>query len=321
MKRRIGRAGLALLLLLLLAGCAAGSGMDGETAAQGIGSAAAPGEAPQADAAEQSTADSNVSLAPQADAEEMLSGRKVIQNADFSLETLEYEETVDAIQALVSASGGYVERSSTEGSGVLDGGSGWRCASFTVRVPAAGLTEFSEALGECGSVTNSSFYTNEVTDYYYDTEAHLKSLQLQEERLLEILSKATQLEEVITLETSLADVRYQIESLQGTLRRLDSQVELSTVNIFVQEVSEYSPGQSRPRSLGQRIAAEFSESMQSLRRAGENFLVFFLGNIVSIAVWAAVLVCVVVLVRRRLKKRAAKGPGKPSGDTPEKPEK
>ena len=29
-------------------------------------------------------------------------------------------------------------------------------------------------------MTSSYYYTEEVTDYYYDTEAHLRSLELQE---------------------------------------------------------------------------------------------------------------------------------------------
>ena len=113
---------------------------------------------------------------------------------------------------------------------------------------------------------------------------------------------------VIELENSLANVRYQIESLQGTLRRLDSQVALSTVNISVQEVYEYSPEQGVPKGLGERIANEFSRSMASMRRTAENIIVFVAGNIVGLVLLAAVVAGVIVLIRRRRRKKRAQQP-------------
>lgn len=228
--------------------------------------------------------------------------RKIIRNADFSMETLNYDETIQGIQALAEKSGGYVESSQTTGPGAADDYYRARWASFTLRIPAQGLDAFADSLAQYGSVTDSRFYTDEVTDYYYDTEAHLKSLRLQEERLLEILSKADTLSDVVALENSLADVRYQIESLQGSLRRLDSLISLSTVTISVQEVYEYSPDQGRAKGLGQRISAEFGRSTAAIRRAAEDFIVFFLGNILTVALALLLLTAAVLLLRRRRRK-------------------
>ena len=98
------------------------------------------------------------------------------------------------------------------------------------------------------------------------------------------------------------------ESLQGTLRRLDSQVALSTVNISVQEADEYSPEQGVPKGLGERIANEFSRSMASMRRTAENIIVFVVGNIVGLVLLAAVVAGVIVLIRRRRRKKRAQQP-------------
>lgn len=233
--------------------------------------------------------------------------RKIIRNADFSLETLDYDKTVQGIEALATQSGGYVESSQTTGAGAADDYYRARWASFTLRIPAEGLDSFAEQLAQQGSVTNSNFYTEEVTDYYYDAQAHLKSLQLQEERLLEILSKADTLSDVVTLENSLADVRYQIESIQGSLRRLDSLISLSTVTISVQEVYEYSPDQGRAKGLGERISAEFGRSIAAIRRTAEDLIVFALGNILSILLILLLLAAALLLFRRlRRRKRLAK---------------
>lgn len=335
MKKRHGALLLALALFCgLLAGCAAKSAsMDMmDSGADNNFSPQEPAGGAQTEMSENSMDfDASPDMPPgesntlelsasRADAGEL--ERKIIRNADFSMETLHYDETVREIEALAEQAGGYVENSQTTGAGALDDYYRARWASFTIRVPADGLNDFADALAQHGSITSSNFYTEEVTEYYYDVEAHLKSLQLQEERLLEILSKADLLTDVITLESSLADVRYQIESLQGSLRRLDSLIAMSTVTISVQEVYEYTPEQGRPKGLGERISAEFGRSIAAIRNAGESALVFVLGNILVIAFWAAVIVLAVVVVRRRLRRRkklpSPEGQAESSDEKPQK---
>ena len=53
---------------------------------------------------------------------------------------------------------------------------------------------------------------DDITDSYYDAQAHLKSLQLQEERLLAILEKADKLEDIIA---SVEDGYYLIDTTNG----------------------------------------------------------------------------------------------------------
>ena len=305
-----------LFTLMLLSGCAAqsqgastDSSMSSDASSETGSSMEIAPSVPSENDVGMDTVTEAPESAPAPDAEE-IQERKIIQNADFSLETLDYEQTLESIQTLVENCGGYVESSQTTGNGATEDYYRARWASFTVRIPAEGLQDFAGALEECGSVTNSNYYTNEVTDYYYDTEAHLNSLQLQEERLLEILSKAEQLSEVIELENTLANVRYQIESLQGTLRRLDSQVAMSTVNIAVQEVYEYSPDQGIPKSLGERIASEFAASLVSMRRTAENLIVFLVGNSIAIVSFVVILAVVIIVIRRSRRKKQSAPPSR-----------
>ena len=76
------------------------------------------------------------------------------------------------------------------------------------------------AAGEIGNVTSSGKSAQNVTSQYTDYEARLKSLYLQEERLLEMLGKATDLDSLITLEARLSEVRYEIERIERDLRHL-----------------------------------------------------------------------------------------------------
>ena len=59
---------------------------------------------------------------------------------------------------------------------------------------------------------------------YTDYEARLSSLNTQEERLLDMLSKSEDVETLIALEQRLSDVRYEIESIERSLRNYDMQI-------------------------------------------------------------------------------------------------
>ena len=236
------------------------------------------------------------------------SERKLIKNGNFTVETLEYEKTVNAIEELIASVGGYVQSSNVSGTGAIASGyNQMRRATYTVRLPANDFESFEDGLAACGgSILSRNVYVDEVTDYYYDTAAHLKSLQVQEEQLTELMKKAEKLEVIIQLQSELANVRYQIESLQGTLRRLDSQVAYSTVTIYVNEVYESTVIQAPPKTLGQRISYTFNETWDDIVDTAEDFVVFVAGNILLLVFWGAVIAAVAIFTVRKIKRRKAR---------------
>lgn len=233
--------------------------------------------------------------------------RKLIKNANFTMETLEYDETIKGINELVIQSGGYIQNSSVSGSGAnYKEGYSSRSANFTLRIPADRLGEFTTALAACGSITKSNEYVDEVTDTYYDVSARLETLRVQEDRLVAILEKATELKDVITLESALSDVRYQIERYQGQLRRLDDQIAMSTVTIYVSEVYNYTPTYTTPKTLGERLSQSFSRGVEDLVDGFESFLVWLVRNIFNLVIWAVIIVLVILVLRRRIRRNKAK---------------
>jgi hypothetical protein len=177
-------------------------------------------------------------------------------------------------------------------------------------LPASGIIvesdfeSFEDGLASCGgAILSRNVFVDEVTDYYYDTEARLKSLQTQEDQLMKLLEKADKLEVIIQLQNELSNVRYQIESMQGTLRRLDSQVAYSTVTINVREVYESTAIQAPPKTLGQRIAYTFSNTWDNIVDGVEDFVVFVAGNILLLVFWGAIIAVVITIVVRRIRRR------------------
>ena len=237
--------------------------------------------------------------------------RKLIRTASLEMETTEFNESLEAIEANIIDADGYIQNSNVYGSGYPDvyySYGGRQSANLSIRIPANSLEGFLNSVSSCAAVIRSSINTDEVSEYYYDTEARLVSLKIQEQTLLDILKKADTLTDVITLQNALLEIRYQIESAEGTLRRLDNQVAYSTVNITLTEVKRITDT-SDPIKLGDRISFAFSQSVTRFKDGFENFLVYLAGSGITIFIWLIVLAVIAIIVKvsvsRSTKKAAA----------------
>ena len=56
---------------------------------------------------------------------------------------------------------------------------------------------------------------DDVTLQYVDLESHKKMLEEEQKRLLELMEKAETMEDIITIESRLTEVRYQLESMEA----------------------------------------------------------------------------------------------------------
>lgn len=294
MKKRLAAAAMALAALLVFCGC----GAPGRTYNETSSSNTMPSDMgfdQMQDISSEDMAPQGVGMAEvKADTR-----RKLIKNYSADIQTLEFEAALAEIERMTAESGGYIESSSQSGSGAVDYGRVYpRSASYTLRIPVGKAEDVMAALEQVGAVTNISRSSDDVTDYYYDTEAHLRSLRTQETRLLELLEKADSVDTMMTIESSLSDVRYQIESLDGTMRRLDDQIEYSTVELYIDEVFSPDEIERSPVTLGERIAGRFKASLKNIRNGAEDLIVFLIGDSLLIIFWAAVIAGLVIIYKK-----------------------
>lgn len=228
--------------------------------------------------------------------------RKIIYTSSFEIQTTAFDETVSALDGLCETYGAYYERSETYGYAER----GNRNGSFTIRVPSDKYQTFRHATGELGTVVRSSENNEDVSEKYYDTEARLASAKLREERLLDILSKAESLDNVLLLESELANVRYEIESLSGSLRKYDSLIEYSTIYVDIAEVSRPVTVQTLPKSFGERLAQAATGGFRNFADGFQDALVDLTYSLPTLIVFIVFVVVVVVVVRSRIKKHKKK---------------
>lgn len=235
------------------------------------------------------------------------SPEKLIYSASATVETTEFDGTIEKLSALVEQYGGFVESSSVNGSNYYTQSRGYsstRYASYVIRVPSEKFSALMGSLSTLGNVPYSHTYTENITAQYYDTDARLTAYQTQEARLLEMMEAAKTVEDLIAIEEKLTELRYQIESLQSTLKNWDRQVAYSTLDLEVQEVVEYTP-ESR-MSYGQELALALCSG---LKRTGEFFkdlLLAIVGALPALVILAVVLAILIPVWKKRRKARKAR---------------
>ena len=228
-------------------------------------------------------------------------GRKIIRDGRVEMETLEFETTVNGLYQLVSDRGGFVESQSVRGGRYNY--SSLRSASIVIRIPAEAFDEVMNALDALGTVVQSDSNGTDITDQYADTESRVRNLKIQETRILELIAKAEKLEEIVTLEARLSDLRYQIESYENSLRNYDRLLTFSRISLEIGEVQRVTEVKPVPKTLGERVSQAFDYAWTGLVEWSQDFLVWLVESMFVLMFLAIVLLIVVLIVRGSRRKR------------------
>ena len=284
------------LLLSLLAGCG-GSAKSSDAAAAAPQMMDMSAEGVEEEAAEDYGYAGSAAEAPAAAHQE--EGAKIIYTADMELETTDFDGAVEALARLTEECGGYYESSRQS-----NGGS-YRSASYTVRVPAEQYRPFLTQAGALCHLLELYEYTEDVSEVYYDTAGRLETQQTKLARLQELLRRAESMEDIIALESAIAETEEQIDRLSGELRHYDAQVDYSTVNIYLEEVYRLSNVEEPAQGFGSRLAAALKSGLNGFVSGMESLAIALAYGWLWLALLAAAAVIVVLLVRRARKRRAA----------------
>ena len=246
-------------------------------------------------------------------------GRKLIRTANLSVETLEFDSLLSYVENRTNEYGGYIENLNVYNSGSNDyydysesryNSQDRRYANLTIRVPKDKLDSFLGEVAEKSNITSRSESEEDVTLSYIDLESHKKVLLAEQERLLTFLEQAETIEDMITIESRLSDIRYEIESMESSLRTYDNQIEYSTVYLNISEVVVLTPVETQEKTVWERISEGFVHSLQSI---GEGFNEFFVGFVIFlpyILLFAVVVLIILGVVfasiKRGEKKRKSK---------------
>ncbi len=224
-----------------------------------------------------------------------LQERKLIKTVDMNVETKEFDAAMAAVEEKVAELGGYIENMETYNGSSYSGYRSSRNANLTVRIPRQHLETFLDTVAGISNVVRRSESVEDVTLTYVDLESHKKVLQAEQETLIELMKKAEAIEDIITIESRLSEVRYQIESMESQLRTFDNKVNYSTIYLYVDEVKELTPVEEE--TALERIGNGFVDSLEEIRDGLTEFAIWFVVNIPYFILWILVLILVIVVCR------------------------
>ncbi|NLP33938.1 MAG: DUF4349 domain-containing protein [Clostridiales bacterium] len=241
---------------------------------------------------------------------------KIIKRVSMVVETQNFDDLLITINDKIEVLGGYVESSSINGRRYyyLEES---RQARIVARIPKDRLDEFTGTVEEAANVVNSELNTENVTLQYVDMESRKKALQIEQDRLFALLEKEDTLEDIITLERRLSDIRYELQNYESQLRTLDNKVEYSTVTMTIHEVERITPRVEEKKTVWKRIQNGFSDTIYHISEGAKDFIVWFVVNLPYLIIWGGIITVVLLIVRRTYRKKKANIIPK---DTPEEKE-
>ncbi|MDX9872778.1 MAG: DUF4349 domain-containing protein [Clostridia bacterium] len=211
--------------------------------------------------------------------------RKIIKNADVSLEVDDFTAAVETLKQKITAAGGYIANENVNTNRRNDAKSGY----MQVRLPAVQFENFMTGMDTLGTVRNRNIYTQDVTEEYVDVQSRLKAMRVKEERLLDILTKSGQLSDILAVENELANTRANLESLEGRLRYLSNRVDYSSISINIEEVAVSTQQISNP-GIGDVLRKTREAFIQTI-----NSILLGIGNLV-IYIGAAIPYLVLLII-------------------------
>ena len=220
--------------------------------------------------------------------------RHIIQTADISMETEDFEDVVAELREIAPSVGGYVESETLRASA-------GRRFNIVLRVPAAAFDTALIQIQDLADVRSLTQSAEDVTDIFYDQAARLETRRIEEERILALISEADDLESLLDLERRLTSTRLAIEHYLHNLDTMAGRISFSTISVVLFDIHEdvliaYAP------TLGSRIGGAFGDSVDSTVRAAQNFIVFLAGAAIPLALIGLIALAVWQVRRIMLKK-------------------
>jgi hypothetical protein len=161
--------------------------------------------------------------------------RMIIRTATVALTVKDVTTAIERVKAITAQQGGYVFSSESHEQGE------YTYATVTIYVPAKEFDQIMPILrgldGQVEKVTSESVTSSDVTEEYTDLQSQLRNLKATEARMLDLQTRATELEDVLAVDRELRTVQGEIEQIQGRINYLDKRTDMSTVTMQLSPVA------------------------------------------------------------------------------------
>ena len=158
--------------------------------------------------------------------------RKIIKNAELTLEVTSPNDAQRSVTSIAESQGGFVVTSETKISENHDPSKRTVEVKLIVRVPA---NQFDAALAAIEKLSTNVIHRgisgSDVTEEFIDLEARIRTQKALELQFIEIMKQAGNISDALEVQRQIAGVRTEIEKLDGRRRFLENRASLSTITV------------------------------------------------------------------------------------------
>ena len=231
--------------------------------------------------------------------------RKIIRDANITMEVEDVEKSYDNMLALLSSFGGYEAKRD-----MRNNNNGYPTIGATLKIPASKLDSFLSEIKKEGETISSNISSSDITDQYYDSKIRITTLEKTLENYYGFLENAKDVDEQLRVTRYINDITQEIEQLKGSINRWDSLVEYSTVILNLYRPYEAPVPEPEPREINwNSLSLEdmgwfISSGFLSVCNAIFSVLQWLVIAVITISpVIIPVLIILFVLIRRHKNKK------------------
>lgn len=233
---------------------------------------------------------------------------KIIRTADVYMESNDAQKCYDTLLTFAKENGGseLSVRKSHDSYGSYE----YFNIEATLKIAPDQLEAFIALAEKTDKVTSSEISADDVTQEYYDIKIRLDSKKAALKKYYKLLDEAEMVQESLEVQRYITDLTAEIESMEGMLKYYDAKVDLSTINLNIQQREK----------LATVVDDEFRWDSLSFSDVGKLMKNGFLGVVNflwMLIVWALIVVIalspiwlialgVVLIVRHQKKKKGKK---------------
>lgn len=218
--------GLVLVLLLALSGCG-GAQMEPSATQATDSQSGSLKAAPEEELRKISLTEADTA----ASAGEAVD-RKIIRNANLTLEVNSTTDAQHRVTSIAESHGGFVVTSESKQRAAAEPAHRTLDIKLVVRVPAMRFgTALDQIRGLAVNLREENVAGQDVTEEFIDLEARIKTQRALELQFLEIMKQARTVADAMEVQRQISDVRTDIEKLEGRKRFLENRASLSTITV------------------------------------------------------------------------------------------
>lgn len=237
-----GRWARRLMTSLAIGAVLAGTAACGGSADNGTSSGSATGGAPTSARPGGGAAELKSGTGAAADAAKVApvavtpSSQYLARRAQLSLKVKNIAQAAAAVRSAGAAAGGLIVAENIGGSSGPTPVEGDRVTAntygeITVSVPADRLDTFLDDVSRLGTVISRQSSSEDVKQQYIDTDARLKTMRASVDRVRALMARATDIGQVVALESELARREADLEALESQMAALKDSIARSPVQV------------------------------------------------------------------------------------------